>query len=417
MREPSWNRRQFLGGSLGAVSMAAASYARVQDANDRITVANIGCGRRNLLGEALAIRTDANIELKVICETWQLKGERGAAAVKEATGQTPRQVVDFQEVLGMNDIDAVIIGTPDHLHGKQLADAARAGKHVYIEKPIAMNMRELVEAYDAVKEHNVVVQQGTQMRSYPTILGAKEFIAAGKLGKILKVEQARNGYTPYWQSYGGEAFFKDQPMEKDVAWKLFLGDRPDRPFSPQQYMGWYGYREFSRGPHTNLMAHFIDLVHYVTEASIPNRVVALGGTYRWKDDFTAPDSVEVALEYPEDFLVRYCTKFGNSAGSGAYWYGTLGTMDAKSLSGRTPWTASGDGASDPNRLSGAMELPVKPREHHMRNWIDSIRTGEPPVAPIEAGYAQGVAVIMADTALTSGQRQVYDPEAREIKAG
>ena len=228
-------------------------------------------------------------------DTWQLKRERAAARVKEETGQAPRQVVDFQQVLTMDDIDAVIIGTPDHLHGKQLADAARAGKHVYIEKPIAMNMQELVEAYDAVKKHNVVVQQGTQMRSYPTVLGAKEFIAAGKLGRILKVEQGRNGNTPYWQSYGGEAFFKDQPTQKDVAWKLFLGDRPDRPFSPQQYMGWYGYRDFSSGPHTNLMAHFIDLVHYVTGASIPSRVVAMGGTYRWKDDFTAPDSVEVAV--------------------------------------------------------------------------------------------------------------------------
>lgn len=416
MSEPDWNRRQFLSRSLGAVS-AAASYRRVHGAGDRIGVANVGCGRRNLLREAIDLRLEANLEIKAVCDTWGLKRRRAAEQVKEFTGVEPRQVVDFREVLAMKDVDAVIIGTPDHLHARMLAEAARAGKHVYIEKPIAMNMRELIEAYDAVKKHNVVVQVGTQMRSYPQSLAAKEFLAAGKLGKILKVEQARNGYEPYWMSYGGEQFFRDTPAEDDVAWKLFLGDRRDRPFDPKQYVGWYGYREFSRGPHTNLMVHFIDLVHYVTGASIPRRVVALGGTYRWKGEFTAPDSVEVALEYPEDFLVRYCTVFGNSAGRCARFYGTLGTLDAKNLSNREPWTVSGEGSGEPGKLAEAIELPMPPRPHHMKNWIDAIRGAAEPVAPIEAGYAHGVAVIMADEALMTGRRQVYDPQRREVRSG
>jgi predicted dehydrogenase len=417
VNEQNWNRRQFLGRSLTAASVAAASYQRIHGANGRIGVANVGCGRRNLLREAIQIRTDADIDIKVVCDTWGLKRRRAAEQVKEFTGAEPRQVINFQEILAMKDVDAVIIGTPDHLHAKMLAEAARAGKHVYVEKPIAMNMRELIEAYDAVKKHKVVVQVGTQMRSYPQSLAAKEFLAAGKLGKILKVEQARNGFSPYWQSYGGNEFFKDTPTDDDVAWKLFLGDRRDRPFNPQQYLGWYGYREFSRGPHTNLMVHFIDIVHYVTGASIPKRVVAMGGTYRWQGEFTAPDSVEVSLEYPEDFLVRYCTTFGNSAGSCARWYGTLGTLDAKNLSSREPWTASGQGSSEPDKLSEAMDLPMPQRVQHMKNWIDSIRSGEEPVAPIDAGYAHGVAVIMADEALVSGRRQVYDPARREVKAG
>lgn len=416
MPEPEWNRRQFLGRSLAAAS-AAASYRRIYGASDRIGVANIGCGRRNLLREAIELRLEANLEIKAVCDTWGLKRRRAAEQVKEFTGVEPRQVVDWREILAMKDVDAVIIGTPDHLHARMLAEAARAGKHVYVEKPIAMNMRELVEAYDAVKKHKVVVQVGTQMRSYPQSLAAKEFIAAGKLGKLLKVEQARNGYEPYWQSYGGEQFFRDTPTEDDVAWKLFLGDRRDRPFDPKQYLGWYGYREFSRGPHTNLMVHFIDLVHYVTGASIPRRVVALGGTYRWKGEFTAPDSVEVALEYPEDFLVRYCTVFGNSAGRCARFYGTRGTLDAKNLSNREPWTVSGEGSGEPDKLAEPADLPMPPRAHHMKNWIDAIRSGTEPVAPIEAGYAHGVAVIMADEALVTGRRQIYDPARREVRAG
>jgi predicted dehydrogenase len=162
------------------------------------------------------------------------------------------------------------------------------------------------------------------------------------------------------------------------------------------------------------MAHFIDIVHYITGASMPRRVVAMGGSYRWKDNFTAPDSVEVVLEYPEDFLVRYCTTLGNSAASCARWYGSLGTLDAKNLSPSVAWTVSGEGSGEPNKLSAAVDLPMQPRVHHMENWIDCIRSGEQPVASMEAGYAQGVAVIMADAALVSGQRQAYDPVAREI---
>jgi len=416
-RSSATNRREFLGRTLPAVTLGAASWRRVLGANDRIAVANVGCGRRNLLREAIEIGSDANIEIRAVCDTWGLKRRRAAEQVKEFTGREPAQVIDFRDLLVMRDIDAVIIGTPDHLHARMLAEAARAGKHVYVEKPIAMNMKELNEAYDAVKKHKVVVQVGTQMRSYPQSLAAKEFIASGRLGKIIKVEQARNSYEPYWQSYGGPEFFAEAPVEEDVAWSLFLGDRPKRPFNPQQYLGWYGYREFSRGPHTNLMVHFIDRVHYITPATIPRQVVALGGTYRWKGDYTAPDSVEVVLEYPEEFLVRYATVFGNAAGRCARWYGARGTLDAKNLSNREPWSVSGEGSGEPDRLGESLELAMPPRVHHLKNWIDAIRSGEEPVAGIDAGYAQSVAVIMADEALLTGRRQLYDPVRREVRAG
>lgn len=367
--------------------------------------------------ELLDVRQDANIEIRVVCDTWRQKREEAAAQVKEYTGTDPLQIIRYQEILSMPDIDAVVIGTPDHLHAKMLADAARAGKDVYVEKPVAMNMDELTEAVDAVRKHNRVVQVGTQMRSYPQSEVARRFLSSGRLGQVLKVEQARNSYEPYWQGYGGDKFFALKPAEQDVDWEAFLMGREHRPFDQKLYMGWYGHREFSRGLHTNLMVHFIDMVHYITGASIPRRVVALGGTYRWVSEFTAPDSVEVALEYPEEFLVRYCTVFGNGAGRHAKWFGTLGTLDAKNLSRREPWTVSGEGAEEPDRIQGELELPMEERVHHMQNWLDCIRSRKTPVAPIDAGYAHSVAVIMADEALISGRRQVYDAAKREVRAG
>ena len=404
------DRRQFLRRT--AAAFTAASWSRVYGANDRVRVGNIGCGRRNLLRELITIKDDAQVEIAAVCDTWRQRREKAAEIVKEFTGTVPFSTPAMADVLARKDIDAVVIGTPDHLHCTQLVEAIRAGKHVYVEKPLGMTMKELIRAYDAVKKSNRIVQMGTQMRSYPQTAGAKEFLTSGRLGRILKVEQVRNGYSPYWMSYKSE--LNATPDEADVDWKAFLGDRKARPFDAQQYNGWYGYREFSRGPHTNLMVHFIDLVHYVTGLQFPKRVVALGNTYRWKEKYDAPDSVEVALEYPEGFMVRYCTVFGNSAGNYAKWWGTRGVLDAKSLSARLPWSVSGDGSGEPDKIAAPVDLPMGQPVPHMKNWIDCIRSGQQPIAPIEAGYSHSVAVIMSDEAMQSGRRLTYDHTRREI---
>jgi len=402
------NRRHFL--------MAAGAYGTALGANDRVRVANIGCGRRGLLKELIQVKDSAGIEIAAVCDSWRQKREKAAFDVKEFTGKEPKQAAHYAEVLADKSIDAVVIGTPDHQHCTLLIEAIRAGKDVYIEKPLAMNMKELVRAYDTVKRSGRVVQVGTQMRSYPQSAGAREFITSGRLGKILKVEQARNGYSPYWMSYGGPSFFAEQPAEADVDWKAFLLNQRPRPFDPRMYVGWYGFRDFSRGPHTNLMVHFIDLVHFVTGVTFPKRVVALGGTFRWKDVYDAPDSVEVALEYPEGLMVRYSTVFGNAAGNYAKWFGTRGTLDAKNLSPREHWMVSGEGSGEPDKIAAEEQIPENQPPHHMQNFFDCVRSRKEPVAPIEAGYAHSVAVIMADEALTTGRRMTYDHSRREIHA-
>jgi predicted dehydrogenase len=216
---------------------------------------------------------------------------------------------------------------------------------------------------------------------------------------------------------GGEAYHANPPAEQGVDWKDFLGTRRNRPFDANVYQNWFGHREFSSGPHTNLMVHFIDLVHFVTPASIPSRVIALGGTYRWKDKYDAPDSVEVVLEYPEGFLVRYCTVFGNGAGNYAKWFGTRGTLDAKSLSPRERWIATGEGSGEPDKLTAPAQMSEPETPHHMKNFFDCVRSRQQPIAPIEAGYAHSVACIMAEEALQTGRRMVYDAARREIRAG
>ena len=394
--------------------MAALSTRNVLGANDRIGIGIIGCGRRGLLKEVLEFRQDTNVEIRAVCDTWRPQRDTAVAAVRDAAGTAPEQYVHYQDLLADKRINAVIIGTPDHQHCTILSAAMRAGKDAYIEKPLAMDMKELVETVDLVKKRDRVVQVGTQIRSLPASVAARAFVTSGGLGKILKVEQVRNGYKPYWHGYG-----ERKVEESDVDWKAFLMHRKYRPFNADQYAAWYGYREFSRGPQTNLMVHFIDLMHYITGAQVPRRVASLGGIYRWKDQRNAPDSVECILEYPDNggFLVRYCTVFGTGAGNYLKFFGTRGVLDASRWRWDQPFQISSEGSGETDRIQPGAQIPPMESTPHMKNFLECVRSRKTPNAPIEAGYAHSVAVIMADEALVRGTRMVYDPNKRAIHAG
>ncbi|MBK5294346.1 MAG: Gfo/Idh/MocA family oxidoreductase [Acidobacteriia bacterium] len=402
-------RRQFLAAS----SAAALRPQRILGANDRIGVGLIGCGVRgvgSLLKDALLFREESNIDIRAVCDIWRQQRENAAAKVKEAGAGDPRQMTAYRELLASKDIDAVIIATPDHQHCTMLIDAVRAGKDAYVEKPLAMDMKELNEAFDAVKKSGRIVQMGTQVRSLPSAMAARKFIREGKLGRVLKIEQSRNSVHPYWHRYGERKL-----EETDTNWRAFLMQRKPRAWDADQYAGWFGYRDFSRGPHSNLMVHFIDLVHHFTGVEPPRRVVTLGGSYRWKENYTAPDSVETVLDYGEDnFLVRYNTTFGTGAGNYLKVFGTKGTLDASNWSGK-PFTVTGLGAEEP--LAEGTLIDEMESDAHMLNWLKCLRTRQQPNAPIEAGFSHSVAVILSDESLMRGRRMVYDGQRRAIREG
>jgi len=404
------NRRDFVGTS---IAVTAASLSRVRGANDRINIGIIGCGdrgRESHMKDILSFRNDCRVQIVAVCDPWRQMREKAAAAVKTATGEEPRQFVHYQDLLAHRDLDAVTIATPEHQHCTQLIAAVEAGKDAYIEKPLAMNMDELKRAVDAVDRSGRVVQNGTQIRSLPQARAARQFVSAGGLGKVLKASQARNGYRPYWYQYA------ERPIrEEDVDWKAFLMHLPDRPFDPDQYAGWYAYREFSRGPHTTQGLHFVDTVHYITGVGAPTSAVSHFGIYRWKHPRrTAPDSVEMTFEYPEGFVVRYGQFFGNAAGRFLNLYGTRGSIDCSNWSWDGEWPLSGEGTEEPERIQPGATLPKAESVHHMKNWLECLRTREEPNAPMSAGYAHAVAGILADESHVRGRKMVYDPVKREI---
>jgi len=413
-----YSRRGFLktatAGS-AALALSAASYSRVLGANDRISIGVIGLGGRGFGAHMPGVhqhQDSQNFEITAVCDPWRLRQEAAAARTKEWYGREARKFSSYRDLIALKDVDAVMIASCDHQHTTHLEAAAKAGKDAYCEKPLARRLDRLIKACDAVKEAGIVVQIGTQLRSYPTFTGCRELYKTGILGKVGRIEQCRNGERPYWYGY-----VKDVKAG-DVDFDEFLMDQPKRPFDPVLYSGWYGYRDFSDGPVPGLASHFIDLVHYITGAKFPTSCVCMGGTFTWKDEhkFTCPDHVQALWTYPEDFMVSYSTNFGNGSGNSFKIFGDAGVMDMVN------WNApilTAEGANSKKKGPIRGKKPIKEVSHpeHFLDWLQCLRTRKTPNASIDAGYQHAVAVIMAMKSYDTGLRMIYDAEKREIRPG
>jgi predicted dehydrogenase len=403
--------------TVSALSMTADSYARVAGANDRISIALIGCGERGTAAHFPGIFKHAdtqNYEVTAVCDPWRTHREKAAEIVKDKFGREPRGFVSYRDVMALADVDAVMIASPDHHHTTHLRAAADAKKDVYCEKPLAKDFEKLKEAVDAVKRSGVVCQVGTQNRSNPLMVGCQKLYQTGILGTVSRIEQVRNGTEPYWYRYA-----RREVKAEDVDWKEFQGDAPPQPFHPHKCAGWFGYREFCDGPVPQLGAHFIDIVHFITGATLPSSCVTLGNTYTWKDEyrFTTPDQVQTLWEYPEGFLVSYSSNFGNGSGNFARIFGNQGVLDLASLTAQPSLSADGGGNKNRGVIRGKKDVEPVTGPDHFLNWLQCLRTRKTPVASIDAGYHHAVACLMSVRAMDSGRRVIYDREKREIREG
>lgn len=408
------NRRNFIktaAAGATAMSMTAHSYGRILGANDRIRLAQIGCGGRGKQAHMEGVHKHdkvENVEYVAVSDPWKVAREEAAAMCKQWYGTDVKQCVSYRDILEMKDVDAVLIASPDHHHSTHLEAAAKAKKHAYVEKPLARNMKELISAFDAVKQAGIVVQVGTQIRSLPTSTGAHELWKSGILGKASRIEQCRNGDKPYWYR-----FLKEMKQE-DVDWNEFLGNAPKRAFDPGVYSGWYGYLDYTDGPVANLGCHFIDLYHYVTDAIYPVSCVCNGGVFTWKDEhqFTCPDHVEALWIYPGDFMVAYSTNFGNGGGSRHRYFCEKGQLIMDNWSAPT-YSAEGGPKRD-GGIRGVCEVKPVEGPDHFQNWLQCLRTGQTTRAPIEAGYQHSIACLMAVESFNTGRRTTYDAAKRAI---
>ena len=400
-------RRRFLGSlGLGMAGVAAGALIKPRAgaaafaASETIRVGCIGTGGRALRQLLPALKEIAGVRLTAVCDVWdQHLGEARKLAGTEALATK-----SHRELLDRKDIDAVVIATPDHLHVPITVDACAAGKDVYVEKPLTHKLEEGRRVLEAHARHKRVVQIGTQQRSMPHIVRARELVRAGRIGTVHKVHLTWNrnaALTSKRPSYGIDP--------RSVDWKAFLGPAREQPFDEFRFRNWRWTWDFGGGIFTDLMVHQIDIVHWLLGVDHPATAASIGDHFQTQGLWETPDTVQTLLGYPDKgFQVYFEGTFANARngamlefmGSEATLYLDRSRLEIHPEPGRS--RQHDDLILDAGKR-GADFSGVNGELLHLTNWVECMRSRKPPVSPAESGVSAADAAHLANRALRSRQ--------------
>jgi predicted dehydrogenase len=422
-------------GTLGALPRPSHSAL---GSNDRIRLGFIGVGNRgDQLLDAFLVHKDA--EVVALCDVYQ---PYLPAAQKKVDGRA-KLYEDFRRLLDQKDIDAVVIATPDHWHALQFVAACRAGKDVYVEKPLSLTIAEGRKMADVALETQRVTQVGLHRRSTPFVREAVQLIRNGAIGhvSVAKCFHLRNE-SP--QGIGRPA---DCPPPAGLNWDAWLGPAPKVPYNPNRCL--YKFRwfqDYSGGQLTNFGTHYLDVIQWGLDKEAPRGVFAAGGKYAIADNRDIPDTLEVVWEYAGPTLVTFSQYNANSApgnvrGTEMEFRGSRGTLLMNEGSGyvilpenvRTQELPAlsplfrKENALQSRAVRAAREAAqVKGSSDtaaHARNFLDCAKSRRPTNCPVEVGHRSTSATLLAKIALRRGrylawdaqnERVVNDPEANEL---
>jgi predicted dehydrogenase len=405
MAEHTRSRREFLefiggAGAATAGTLANLESARGYSANDTIEVACLGTGGRcRTLMKSLA--QVPGVRIAAVCDIYDAHLD----AAKKLADPKAISTKHYRELLDRKDIDAVLIGSPDHWHVPMSVDACNAGKDVYVEKPLTHDLSEGAAIVDAQDRNRRVVQVGMQQRSMPHIQKARELIKAGRIGEVFKVHLS-------WDR-GGTSRFRRSPMGIDphqVAWKDFLGGAPNQPFDEFRFRNWRWFWDFGGGLLTDLMVHWIDVAHWFLDVDHPIRATSLGNHRASRGVWETPDTIQCLLEYPGDVQAHFEGTFSNTTYRAMITFmGTEGTIYIDR--GRYELTPEPGKGKPEEWVLGTKpayrgaDFYDKPDGEllHLTNWVECIRSRRKPNAPAEAGVGAAAAAHLGNRAYRSGQ--------------
>jgi len=405
------NRREFLGtvGQVGAGALLTATAgletARGFAANDTIAVACIGTGGRcRALMKSLA--AVPNVRIAAVCDIYEPHLNEG----RKLADPSAHASRDYREILDRKDIDAVVIGSPDHWHVPMTVDACNAGKDVYVEKPLTHDPAEGAAVIEAQNKNRRIVQVGTQQRSMPHILKAKELVDQGRIGRVFKVHMTWNRNTRSRMQKG--------PLgvdPKQVDWKAFLGSAPAQDFDEYRFRNWRWFWNFGGGLLTDLMVHWIDVAHWFLDLEAPDHATAIGDQLASKGVWETPDTIQCLLHYPNGIQAYFEGTFSNARngamiefmGTDATLYIDRGRYEIHPEGGKgkvEEWILG----SDPHRGRDFYDKPDG-ELLHLTNWVECVRSRQRPHCPAEAGVSAALAAHLGNRAYRSGQVAAWNP--------
>lgn len=374
------NRREFLYAGSAAVGMSAHSYARVLGANDRVGLGVIGLGRRGTQVSS-ALAKDSRVNFVAISDVYEAQTKNFRQRVIKDRQQPP-EFVNYKNLLAREDVDAVLITTPDHLHVTIAKDAIAANKHLYLEKPTFHKWEERKQLVDAKAGSKVVLQCGMQQRSGAHYMQAKQdFFATGKLGDVVFARAVWHNFS--WQA----RHIVNVPKPPDLNWDLFLGPAPKVPYRTDRYSSWRCFPDYGHGLLADILTHWVDVAQWMLDDPHPLTACALGGIYRLNDGRENPDSISALLQY-KDWNLNFESSvlpIHNDKPS-VFFEGTEGSLNI-TRSGFVYTPNKGEPVTV--KAQGSLE------EAHTANFLDAVTQGKPLNAPLQAGVEATLPVQMA----------------------
>jgi predicted dehydrogenase len=342
-----------------------------------------------------------DVEVVAVCDIY---GARVDAAQQKAP--RARGFSDHRKFLETRELDIVLIGTPDHWHAQTTIDALNAGKDVYVEKPLTLKIEEGPKIVKAARIHERICQVGMQQRSGKHYLQAKrEYFDTKRLGKITLART-------WW--HGNNAHLRRAPESmqsrpSNLDWAHFLGPLKWRDYDPQQYFNWRAYLDYGGGQVTDLFTHWIDVVHMFTGQDIPKSAVAAGGIYQYKDGRTAPDTINVLNEYPDDLTATFeATLVPGITGYGVEMCGTEGKLYIDR--GFYEFTPKGRDAKPTETVKAYSDLD----QDHVDNFLECVRTRKLPNGDVLIGHRSAQASHLGNISYMEKRRIDFDPVREEI---
>jgi predicted dehydrogenase len=408
-------------------------------ANDHIQIALIGAGGQGMGDTKVALRVPG-VKLMAVADCYNGRLARS----KELWGDDIFTTRDYNEILARKDIDAVIVGTPDHWHKQAAVDAMKAGKDVYCEKPMIHLYADGPEMIEAARRTNRILQVGSQRVSSLIYLKAKELLAAGAIGQL-------NMVTARWDrnsSMGAWNYTVPPDASPETCdWMRFLGTAPKIPFNAEQFFQWRKWKAYGTGVAGDLFVHLFSGTHFITGSHGPVRGMATGGLRFWKDGRDVPDVMLGLFDYKEGFNLSLRVNFvdGGEESEGLIFTGSEGTMEIAGSSvsvSRVPRQKEPGLTIDTFTEATQKQIvadyrkkypPVHPEGEppvgyekyiapegysdsydHFKNFFASVRSRQPVVEDAVFGFRAAGAALLANLSIDRGAIVKWDPEAMRL---
>ena len=395
-----------------SLALSAGPFAgRVLAANDKIVVGVIGCGGQGRTNMRDFLR-QPDVEIAAVCDVYDANLHQAVEMTDgKATGYK-----DFRKLLERKDIDAVIIATPDHWHALPMIQACEAGKDVYVEKPLSHTIHEGRRMVEAARQHQRIVQVGTQQRSGAHFQRAVDVVRSGKLGKVSFV-RTWNCSNQFPQGIGNPP---DTDPLPGLDWDMWLGPAPYVRYNRNRCINTFRwFWDYAGGMLTDWGTHLIDIVHWAMDVDAPTGIFAAGAKYHIHDNRETPDNLEVTYEYP-GFMMNYSNRVLNNHGIDGHSYGIQfqGTQGTLFLD-RAGFEFTPEPLRVGDESAPSTEKPFKSEgsaQHfpHVRNFLDCVKSRQTPISDVEIGHRSTSAALLGNIALKVRQRIAWDGKKEEV---